>query len=80
MAKVDVSLEKIEGELREFSNGTPFKLRVVNNLHSEDGHPLQVKIDERDKGVSIKINPNRIRTQEQLDQVIHDCKTSLGGE
>jgi len=70
-------LDKIESELREFSNGGQYKLKRVNNLHAEDGHPLRVKIDETDKGVNIKVNPKRIRTKEQLDQVIHDCLTSL---
>jgi len=70
-------MDKIESELQEFSSGGLYKLKRVNNLHAEDGHPLRVKIDETDKGVSIKVNPKKIRTPEQLSQVIHDCLTSL---
>ena len=78
--RVEVDIERIEGELREFANGTHFKLRAVNNLHTDAGHPLRVSVRETDKGVSIKINPKRIKTQEQLDEVLRLCRLSLGGE
>lgn len=71
MAKVDIDPKRIEGELKEFAGNTPFKLHV--KPHSE----MRASIRETDKGVDITINPKRIRTQEQLDQVMQFCQTSL---
>jgi len=71
MAKIDVDPQRIEAELKEFAGNTSFRVRMKPHL------PLRVSIRETDKGVDIKINPKRIRTQKQLDGVMQLCQTSL---
>ena len=71
MAKVDIDPQRIEAELKELSGNVPFRLHVKHR------HERRVSIRETDKAIDITINPRQIKTQEQLDQVMQFCQTSL---
>jgi len=71
VGRVDVDPKRIEADLRDYAGHTPFKLHI--KPHSE----TRVSVREMDKLVDIVINPRRIRTREQLDQVMQVCQSSL---
>lgn len=69
--RIDIDPKRIEEELKEYAGNTPFKLHI--KPHSE----RRVSIRETDKCMDITINPRRIRTQEQLDEVMQSCQNSF---
>ena len=69
--RIDVDPEKIKAELQEYAGETPVKLHVKRHLET------RVSVRETDKRIDISINPKRVRTQEQLDQVMQFCQNSL---
>lgn len=69
--KPEIDLRRIEAELQADAQGVAIKVR---RGHNDD---CRVRCEETDKGVTVRINPKRIRTQAQLDEVIASCQDSI---
>ena len=76
MERFNVDTVKMESDLKELAGKVPFRLHVKPRLG------MKVSVKETDKGIDIRINPKHIRTQAQLDDVMHHCQTSfnIGGQ
>jgi len=70
MPRVEIDIKAIEAELKDFSGN-----HVTVRRHSG----AMCSVRETDKLVSIHINPKKVRTQANLDLVMHHCRGSLGG-
>lgn len=62
----DINLKKIEAELKEFAGRIPVRVRR--------GNGSKLKIIETDKLTRIYIDPRKIRTQVELDDVLAKCR------
>ena len=80
---VEIDLKKIEDNLR--AELTPLPTEEYPNpkcpiKFSVKGHTgYQLAVRETDDNISFKINTKRIKTQEQLDTVMADCRGVLSG-
>ena len=71
MERITVDPVKVEQELKSIAGDTPIKIEF---------HPRQEQrllIRETDKAVNISINPAKVRTANQLSDVISSCTQSL---
>ena len=67
--RVEIDLKRIESELKELAGSIPVKVRR--------GNGMRLSIKETDKLTRIYINPRKIRTQAELDDVVIQCQKSL---
>ena len=65
-----VDLNKLETELKEVAGNIRLKVRRHKGC--------RISVRETDKKVEIKINPKRIRSEGQLEEVRQFCLNSLG--
>ena len=70
MPKLEINLKMIEADLEELAGTIPVKVKLSRN-------GSRLHIIENDKRTTILINPKRIRTQQQLDDVLIICRNSL---
>jgi len=68
--KPEIDLKRIEADLVADA-GSGLKVKVVK------WNGYRVRCEETDKAVKVRINPKRIRTQAQLDQVIAAAQDSI---
>ena len=66
---MEVDLKKLEGELAEYAGAIPAR------VHKHNGS--RVRIRETDKKTDIYINPKKVRSQGQLDEITAMCHRSL---
>jgi len=70
MPRPEINLKMIEADLEELAGNIPVKVKLVKK-------GSQLHIIETDKRTTILINPSKIRTQQQLDDVLIICRNSL---
>lgn len=66
---MEIDLKRIEADLKDAAGETHYRVHK--------GKGMRLSIRESDQRVDIYINPKKIRTQNQLDQVISDCNQEL---
>jgi len=69
MSKPIVDIKVIEADLEELAGTIPVKVK--------QGKGPRLHIIESDKRTTVFINPKRIRTQQQLNDVLIICRNSL---
>ena len=69
--KPEINADKIKAELQELSPSLHLTVRLCKSLDTG------VQRRETDKGLAIKINPKRIRSQGELDFVMDRCRSSV---
>jgi len=69
MTKPVIDLKKIEAELSELAGNIPVKVKKHKGC--------RLSCVETDKRTIFKINPTKIRTDSQLDNVLNECRASL---
>jgi len=66
---MELDLKKLEGELAEYAGAIPAR------VHKHSG--ARVRIRETDRKMDIYINPKKVRSQGQLDEIVGMCHRSL---
>ncbi len=68
--KPEVSLPLIEAELQQLAGTIPIKVKLAKK--GESLHTI-----ENDNLTTFIINPGKIKTQKQLDDLLIDCRKTL---